>query len=225
VTAAGFKQVLSDTCSGIAGCIDQLKSEKKASEEKRKQLEKEKQAQALRLFYQNPALLTLEPCQAEAVYNELYNCPWKGTTAIYLTPQQQNDVANFVIQQAIINKNIKVLRQLRNMLICGGLEFNLSYLRYLHKYLFDDFISTYDPSLLYAACTPPGGLFFIISSDGFGFCYNISLAKEMTLTRYREDFKRYMSTASAKELFARFGLRYRGIRFFRDTKSIIIYFK
>lgn len=225
MTALKILQALGGACSGIAGGFKQFNEESKiAAESRRKQEEARLQAQQ-QLSYQQPINIRLDGQQIADIDAQLCAHPGLYTAELLLTPQQTQQVIHGTIQQAYAGGNMRTIATLRNALIPAGLYINLFYLYQLHKRIFDDFIFAYNPAMAYAACTPPGGMFFIISADGFGFCYNIGLEKNITLQQYREDFKRYMATASAQELFKQAGLKFNKITCFNDTKNLIIYFK
>lgn len=224
MAAEWLKQALSAACSGFAGYMKQLTEQTKlAAEEKRKYqlslLERKKQ-----LSYQKPFNISLDAEQLTDIDEQLRYYPGRNSVDLLLKQQQINAIIEHFIHQAMINGDFKLLMAIRNSVIPCGLEFNLFYLRELHKLLFDGFIAVYDCELDYAACTPIG-TFFIITADGFGFYYKINMKKVVTLKRYREDFKRFLVTASAQRLLNQYGLKYNRISFDTKTNNLIIFFR
>lgn len=225
MTADGFKQALSDACSSIAGCLKQLNEESKlAAENRRKQEERFLEMQE-RLSYQQEFSILLDRGQSMNVVAQMENFPYCNTTQLLLTQQQVNAIVATFIQQAIYHGDSATMQHLREVLFPGGLEFNLSYLRYLHKRLFDDFLSKIDNTRSYATCIPAAGVFFVIAADGFGLCYNISTTKMVYQKQYLNAFHTYMVTASAKDLFRQFGLNFNKLQYNANLKHLIIYFK
>lgn len=225
MAAEWLKQALSAACSGFAGYMKELTEQTKLNAEEKRKYNAFRIKQQQQTMYQQPIVITLDGVQIHDILNQLNNYPCYTSANLMLNQQQVRLISNVFVQQAINFKDKKTLSALRNVLIPGGLGFNLSFLKEIHKKLFDDFISAYNRDLTYAACTPPGGLFFVIAADGFGFCYNISLMSPRTLKHYQGDFKRFSSTGAAMNLFQQYVLQYNKISYTETSKNLIIFFR
>lgn len=220
----GMQQALKSACSGIAGCVKQIFEDIRIQREQSRIYNEARLQTQQQMQYVPPMEMTLTPLQIADINSQFMNHPVSTSADILLEHGQVLDIVDRFIYQATVSNDTRTLQNLRNVLIPGGLEFNLGFLRVMHKEVFDVFISKYHPELTYASVTPLG-TFFVITDKGFGFYYRIYADKPLTRKQYFEEFQRFSNTSDAYNLRDRYGLNSFEVTFDSRSKDLILFFR
>ena len=214
----------------MSGTLDYIKRAYQENEETMKQeriyqtARKQQQLkQQQQLQYLQPFPMGLNNAQATDIQDYLYNYPNLYGSNILLSQQQIVMIVTYFVNQVIIHNDVGTLSTLHSIMLSQGLDFNLNYLRQIHKDLFYNFLGAYYKELTYESCVPVGAL-FSMAGTRFGFCYQLPTDCGFSQKQIQTDFKRFLSTAVAQQFLNYYKLQCQWIGFDKTTNRVIISF-
>lgn len=223
MTIQDFKQAFFNACSQMGVAISMAGQQAQLQAAQAQKLQQAQLLQQQQLLYQKPVTVKLDEGQLQSIMLQLNTAPYANSAEVLLSQQQMVHVVNWFLSQAWHAQHLQTFTNLRQGMLPLGLNFNVGWLRQLHKDVFNSFIHGYNPDLTYVQCAPNGSL-FLLTGKGYGLCYGISANSQATLGRYKNDFLRFTATAQGQSLIKKYGLRYKDVTFDSKTGNLIIFF-